>query len=90
MGGRSGRSGAVNSGGTMKNDFWVVDVLHDIGKYADENELSRLSKAMKSATEEFLDDMRGSDRKGIARLGLKETKPPCRQSVVPFPKKVKH
>lgn len=74
----------------MADQFWVVNVLHDMKKVADDKGYSRLGIAMELATDAYLDDV--SDRYGeqIARACREDYHTLRTQVVVTGPIRVTH
>lgn len=73
----------------MSSDFWVVEVLRDIGKFAEKAGYCRLHQAMDSAADDFLSDVRDQHLEGISCLKKKTSRPIEEQVVVTFPERVK-
>ena len=58
----------------MSDEYWLVGVLHDISKFADDKGLGRLKKAMEFATDEYLDEIREQHSSSVACLERNEDK----------------
>ena len=71
-------------GAMMEDEYWVVGVLHDISKFADEKGLGRLKKAMEFATDEYLNEIREQHLISVACSHRNEDKCSEERVVVQF------
>ncbi len=74
----------------MQNDYWIIDVLRDIGDFAGNRGYFRLLAAMETARDEFLKDVeeKGPERATPQILNAQEIA--FHQALVPLRKKYGH
>jgi hypothetical protein len=70
----------------MKEDYWVLGVLHDLNSFAKNRGMCGLQRAIALATDEFLDDMRAQNMKVQAHNVRKDCDPVVGKVVQLFPK----
>lgn len=74
----------------MHKDLWVIDVLRDIGDFANDRGYYRLVAAMETARDDFLKDHAEQEAQRATAQGLETQDIAIHHAIVPLRKKYGH